>query len=429
MLRILSSLLFLPLMVQVAGAEGLEPCAGLSLSWQCTDGTPVALAERNPRDDPSLTYRLLNAGRVAEMGPELTAVNFAGAGTVTVVGLPVGEGPCCLSQRFLTPPPQGLCTVSEPPPDDPQEPQEPPPPAPQPMDFALAIEAQSPCPLTGAGNLCRGALRITREMGTPSDTVLPLTVAAVGAGGLDMSVGGAGACNTAGPGAQFCQVTESATGRSDLTLAMLAPASFERRRVEICAGLLAPEEPSAQMRLVQTALTALGFDPGPIDGQDGPRTREAVAQLAPALGLPEGTEALDPTLLAMLGLGPFADEVAKNNRACTVVDLEPRKRPACDPVTTRLRGAECVCRYDGMRKRSATACSCLPGLRFEKGRGCVARLGGGGGEGTPILSCDPASTVKRNGACVCRYDGMRQATSESCVCRNGEKPVAGAGCP
>jgi hypothetical protein len=36
---------------------------------------------------------------------------------------------------------------------------------------------------------------------------------------------------------------------------------------------------------VQTALTRLGFDPGPIDGQDGPRTQAAVERFQAAQGL------------------------------------------------------------------------------------------------------------------------------------------------
>lgn len=68
-----------------------------------------------------------------------------------------------------------------------------------------------------------------------------------------------------------------------------------RTRVE------APPLPRDDVRRAQQLLAQLGFDPGPIDGLPGPRTRAAVERFEHAQGLPVSGE-LSPALIDRLAL-------------------------------------------------------------------------------------------------------------------------------
>ncbi|WGW04483.1 hypothetical protein [Tropicibacter oceani] len=438
MTRALSSFagICLSLLSFSAGAEGLNPCPGLDLSWQCEGGQPVARATRNARDDAGLPYRVLSGGQLLSLPVTRQSLNLTGAGPVTVVGLPKGEGPCCLSQRSLPPAPPDLCIA--PPPGDPgrETPASDPRPAPErQFDFAAAIEAVTACPSGAAGHLCRGSLMVSRLSGAPEQRVIPITLTATGARDLTLTLSGAASCNAAGQGALFCQLIEGVSGRFDLPMTVQAGPSFDDRKVQLCADLAAPGDPRQQLFLVQTALTGLGLDPGPIDGAEGPRTLAAAAQFAGQFGLKDLRSARDPRLLAILGLGGFDDAQAGNNRACTDVLLPRAKRPSCQPATTVASSDGCACRYARMIRTGATSCACVEGYRLVPGRGCVERLGGSSGGGPvkpddpPPAQCDAASTVKRNGACVCRYGDMVQVNASACQCRSGQPPIPGRGCP
>lgn len=75
------------------------------------------------------------------------------------------------------------------------------------------------------------------------------------------------------------------------------------------------------VRAVQERLAALGYDPGPIDGVAGPKTRAAIGDFQTAAGLaPDG--AASPALLARL------------NAALEAVKTEALE-PAAEPVTPR----------------------------------------------------------------------------------------------
>jgi peptidoglycan hydrolase-like protein with peptidoglycan-binding domain len=56
---------------------------------------------------------------------------------------------------------------------------------------------------------------------------------------------------------------------------------------------------AASVREVQTRLKDLGYDPGPIDGMDGPLTRKAIHNYQIARGL-AGTDKPTPALLVRL---------------------------------------------------------------------------------------------------------------------------------
>ncbi len=59
----------------------------------------------------------------------------------------------------------------------------------------------------------------------------------------------------------------------------------------------------ATVRNVQQALNDKGYDPGPIDGQWGPNTEDAVRRFQQASGLPQ-TGHLEGSTLAALGVAP-----------------------------------------------------------------------------------------------------------------------------
>jgi localization factor PodJL len=61
---------------------------------------------------------------------------------------------------------------------------------------------------------------------------------------------------------------------------------------------IAADEPTL-VREVQTLLDRLGFSPGPIDGQPGAMTRQAVIEFQRSAGLPETGE-VTPELLSRL---------------------------------------------------------------------------------------------------------------------------------
>jgi hypothetical protein len=102
----------------------------------------------------------------------------------------------------------------------------------------------------------------------------------------------------------------------------------------------------------------------------------------------------------------------------------------CDRATTIRKGRnKCVCRYDGMRKISATKCACRKGRTFLPGQGCV-RLGPPIVEPPQVtpLKCNRVTTVKKRNTCVCRYRGMRKVSATNCSCKKGLTFMPGRGC-
>lgn len=386
----------------IAAADGMSQCAGLSLKWRCDQGTPILSAERNARDVDRLEYRLLSAGKLAALGKKLIAVNFSPSERITVVGLSPQDGPCCVSQ--LTAPPAPQCTIDAPKPPD-EVPIDP-------IDFAVSLDLSPSCPLGADGNLCRGSASVQQISGPVDQSALPVSVTITGAGASKVTASGAAACYGAGPSQGFCQ----ALAPSRISLAIQTPASFSKRSAEVCVSLTPPSDEGAQIRMVQTALTGLGFGPGPIDGQAGPATLEAVKTLAAQLKLTTINSALDPAFLAALGLGPFGDFVAANNQACQTVTLPAKPRPSCERATTRAQGARCLCRYENMTRLSSTRCGCAKGYRFVPGRGCFEVLD----ESPPRPRCDPDTTIARGGECVCRFKNMRPISDVKCGCIAGK---------
>lgn len=113
-----------------------------------------------------------------------------------------------------------------------------------------------------------------------------------------------------------------------------------------CAEIYQPDPTDAsamsrdEIRMLQRVLDHRGFDPGPIDGAVGSRTRNAVSRARASVGLEAGTQ-VDRALLAVL-LGQTRDQSdlnPGNNRSCVSA-----KTPICGPGYSTVRATgECVC--------------------------------------------------------------------------------------
>jgi peptidoglycan hydrolase-like protein with peptidoglycan-binding domain len=86
--------------------------------------------------------------------------------------------------------------------------------------------------------------------------------------------------------------------------------------------------PDLQLRAVQLLLTYEGFDPGPVDGYPGPRTRAAIAGFRAANRLGNGEASNEQLLAALMRRLPTADrpEPATPARVVSVMDRPPSLR-------------------------------------------------------------------------------------------------------
>jgi len=132
---------------------------------------------------------------------------------------------------------------------------------------------------------------------------------------------------------------------------------------------------------------------------------------------------------AAVGLTPESGRVDgnnANNQGCATTEVDaptvtlpppPKPDPECDPRSTRLKGGQCQCRYEGMTRKTATVCACPSGSSLVAGEGCVKSL-----------TCDKYSAVLRGGECSCRYPTMSKVSPTACSCPAGEFLVTDVGC-
>ena len=95
-----------------------------------------------------------------------------------------------------------------------------------------------------------------------------------------------------------------------------------------------------EIRMLQRVLDHSGFDPGPIDGVVGSRTRNAVSRARASIGLDAGTQVDRALLAVLLGQTPDqSDANPGNNRSCVST-----RTPICGPGYSTVRATgECFC--------------------------------------------------------------------------------------
>jgi len=201
---------------------------------------------------------------------------------------------------------------------DPAAPPPPPPPPPLPDLAVSKVANQGSCT---AGDRCRFAVTVSNNGpgafdGTIelSDVVSPATARLSDYGPRPWSCRGSRgdySCRLAG-----ISLAPGASRALQLTFTTSRNASGTLRN---CAGL--DWAGGARIARVQQALADAGFNPGPVDGVIGSRTRAAIGAYRKASGLP-ASSAIDAALLqALLGLTTEGDPEPGNDRACAEVRL------------------------------------------------------------------------------------------------------------
>lgn len=409
------------------GADVRQPCPVLSVTPVCAQDGQAGLQIAAPADMAKGLNLLItpqNGGATHALAAGQTVTLDAtgptmGQMTLAVLGLE-GEGAavesCCFSNQRVRVPvcsPPTKPDVTNTPTNDLTEGTD---------DFAVTLTLPETCPRDG----CQGQVAIDG----PSDAAVNLTLS------TDDTPARITAADCVGTGAAvaLCSVIDG----SGLDLSLVPGTDAPAGELELCAVLGIGTDAATRTLALQQALADQGYDPGPVDGAFGPATLAALQTLAAVAGLPPVADEIPPDLLTLLGLGPFGDANPDNNRACATTNL-PGPVLACDPASTRVAGAECACRFKGMKRASDTACTCPKGQSLGR-KGCVAAERSDPEDTNdqtsgPDLRCDPATTVLRNGVCQCRREGMKKASETTCepvikirLCANGLPEIPGVGC-
>ena len=191
-----------------------------------------------------------------------------------------------------------------------------------------------------------------------------------------------------------------------------------------CATTGVTPDRRQRVALIQKLMNDRGLKAGPVDGDPGRKTYAALAKLRGDLGLPISRD-FDDALFKALGL-PLQNA---GQASCVTVDLAPMPAPPlqCDPRTTLSNGESCACRYDNMKRRSATSCQCSQGFGLVAGKGCQEIVTP---KPQPVpepgLQCDLRSTYLRGDACACiDHKNARNISKTRCGCKNGLPMING----
>lgn len=402
-----------------AFGDARQPCPPLEVSQSCTAEGAVSLMLRPGRESPpALSYIVSLQGGDAPaqtLPPEgtlsLQIPNPKGQQiTLAIVGEePEGGGmaACCFSNQRLhlpaaCPAPKPEASIPDPDPN---------------ADIALDLTLDATCRQGPRGGSCAGKIALSDAAGTD----LPVTLSSDSATRLEITDT---RCTAFKDGWAMCWLRPDASLPLTLTLKPDTP----KGEVTLCADLESPKDGRARTLALQSALDRAGYPVGPIDGDFGPATLQALSNFNEDVGLPPITEHVPPEVLELIGLAPHTDSNPANDRICATA-LVPAPVLTCDPATTRASGDNCLCRFKGMERASVSACACPKGQRLSKS-GCVAKKDTSSNTANPAETasttviadptppepaCDPATTVLRNGACVCREQGMVQENATICV--------------
>lgn len=108
-------------------------------------------------------------------------------------------------------------------------------------------------------------------------------------------------------------------------------------------------------------------------GPSGPGSLGSIAFTGSATVPPPYPDYTNSAAVISLMSG-LVDSNPSNNTSGSVTlhKTLPCSQPAaCNPVTSQMRGGECVCRYPNMVRNAQGVCTCLDGQTFAAGRGCV----------------------------------------------------------
>ncbi|MBC7284352.1 peptidoglycan-binding domain-containing protein [Hoeflea sp.] len=215
----------------------------------------------------------------------------------------------------------------------------------KPLDLAITKRAIGDC---NGKDVCRFQLSVSSKTGRPYLGKVALRDTFSVPGATLQQVSGQASCSQSG---QLINCVAEPGGLASgkqllLTLDIRMPKSGGNRQFENCAEIYVPdvtdntELAREEVRLIQRALDHLGFNPGPIDGKIGNKTRSAASKARASLGLEGGVEIDRALLAALLGQQETeADANPANNRACVSVTL-----PQCGPGYSVVRATgECVC--------------------------------------------------------------------------------------
>jgi hypothetical protein len=197
----------------------------------------------------------------------------------------------------------------------------------------------------------------------------------------------------------------------------LPRSTLKDTQFEQCAVRADLEPGNAPTRFVQTMLTGVGIDPGPIDNAMGRRTRAAIEAFQRAEGL-QVTGSIDQELIGALLAQIPGDANPDNDRACASATVT--KTITCG-FGERVVGDTCqpICTESGSNWDGSQCVVCGRGTEWSSStRRCV--------ESGP--SCDARTAVRSGNACECRYPNMRQASATECACPSGTRLEAGQGC-
>jgi len=204
------------------------------------------------------------------------------------------------------------------------------------------------------------------------------------------------------------------------------PTSQPEGTFEVCAEIGVGAEPKLRAMALQAALNAQGFNVGAVDGLIGPATRAALAQMKSSAGITQD-DLLPPAAMTLLGLGDYADANMENNRMCATARI-PKPPLVCDTRSTVRRDDTCQCRLRNMVRLNARSCACPKGT-VASGGSCVERKEPKAkAPVSKALVCDRNSTVQRGAECACRYQGMRKLSATRCGCKTGLPALPGVGC-
>jgi peptidoglycan hydrolase-like protein with peptidoglycan-binding domain len=218
-------------------------------------------------------------------------------------------------------------------------------PKPEPLDLAISKTTIGDCNGTDS---CRFQLAVRSTTGREYDGKIAIRDTLPAPGATLKQVSGPASCSLAGQQVNCIAEPGGLAGGKELflTLDIGLPRAGGDRQYQNCAEIYLPDAADGsklsrdEVRMVQRALDHMGFDPGPVDGIVGSRTRSAAAKAGDALGL-AGEVAIDRALLsALLGQpGGVTDINSANNRACARVELPP-----CGPgySVSRTTG-QCIC--------------------------------------------------------------------------------------